>query len=257
MLDPHSCLKHARSRCNVHVATATHSTPSLLAAWHKTSELPRRRQSWYVGRQRALQTPDSKGPASIRSCVSQGTKQDLRKRPIAFWRGSHQTSVQLPGLVETMANRKKMKIENLHRSILFRLFHFHDCCSDGSDTLSNTLFKSLWVETATENCIGSITTYWFRCHPGLTCFKMGSRFKTHQPYVYITHIQYTYIQESSDLSNWTSQISAFSECQNLTMTFCEQTMAHQETVQRFRPPIAHPWQVKVLRYAVPLCAKAP
>lgn len=143
MLDPHSCLKHARSRCNVHVATATHSTPSLLAAWHKTSELPRRRQSWYVGRQRALQTPDSKGPASIRSCVSQGTKQDLRKRPIAFWRGSHQTSVQLPGLVETMANRKKMKIENLHRSILFRLFHFHDCCSDGSDTLSNTLFKSL------------------------------------------------------------------------------------------------------------------
>lgn len=45
----------------------------------------------------------------------------------------------------------------------------------------------------TKNCIGSITTYWFRCHPGLTCFKMGSRFKTHQPYVYITHIQYIYI----------------------------------------------------------------
>lgn len=111
----------------------------------------------------------------------------------------------------------------------------------------------------TTNCLGSITTCWFRCHPGLTCFKMGSRFKTHQPYVYITHIQYIYIyiQESSDLSNWTFQILAFSECQNLTMTFCERTMAHQETVQRFRPPIAHPWQVKVLKYAVPLCAKAP
>ena len=126
--------------------------------------------------------------------------------------------------------------------------------------MAQTLFKtpsSNPYETATENCIGSITTCWFRCHPGLTRFKICSRFKTHQPYAYITHIQYTYIQESWNVSNWTFQILAFSECQNLTMTFCEQTMAHQETVQRFRPPIAHPWQVNVLQYAVPICAKAP
>lgn len=136
MVDPHSCLKHARSRCNLHVATATQHafTARSMAQNLRTTT-----------KKAVLVCSQTKGPPDSRrrraSTVSGVVWAKAPSRTSAndqLHSGEETIRLQYScqALLKQWQIEKKMKIENFSKkSVLFRLFHFHDCCSDGSDTL--------------------------------------------------------------------------------------------------------------------------